>query len=705
MPLRDSQQYGSHPYDHDATTPSPELAIATAALQQQQQQQQQQQPQQQQQRPHSHQPAYVAASRPSSSDITLTFNTASSSSLSHALDMNCTSKPLPQSYHAGEEYAKLDSAYGSADSHAGASKVVRGGGSKAGGARGDVWLSSKQLLPSEESVVQNQWQPSEVSINESIDEYLSSSLSKGSWQSTLDTSTNATNQPDSLWSGFRTTSSPSSLANNVFLNESHREGGISYSRSPIVSDPSLSPYSFSALNSMGRIQESSSTEFQSVSRLTASLSAELAGLGLDVSDFYPTSNLPLHDAMMGDLRSGVMQASLSSSSSIATHPQPKHFAEQGDMSFLSQATSSLDSSGFDDSLLSSGTNAQSSTRWIHGKDTPPSSPAPSFAARMRPSPMQKQNSGGLSAAMHPSASSPYFRTDEFGVKRKTSRQQSITDKTRTWPRTLHQMESTTGSTSFPMYQSSSENIGNIPNSSSTGDHRLRRRLSLTSAQSLQERRSKRSHRGLVGDTSLEIATGGIGSSGSKRSNDSIRSDKGPSRSIRSNAEVIEKRRGKRISASFSSDLNARQWHQDEQHQFDQVTDALETLRTFLRQRERSSSQVSRPSSKSTSYAGGSIGSHTIGPLGEHMPTVFDAPSNPDTMRAATTQKTLRHPPPGPLPPRGSIYASPNSSPSISQVQDTGDGDGAEVERIAALEALAKRVRQMKNDNQRLLEEL
>lgn len=69
------------------------------------------------------------------------------------------------------------------------------------------------------------------------------------------------------------------------------------------------------------------------------------------------------------------------------------------------------------------------------------------------------------------------------------------------------------------------------------------------------------------------------------------------------------------------------------------------------------------------------------------------------------QKTLRHPPTGPLPPRGSIYTSPSTPISFSQSSPHQDHSRVEAERMATLEDLAKRVRQMKGENQRLLQDL
>lgn len=203
---------------------------------------------------------------------------------------------------------------------------------------------------------------------------------------------------------------------------------------------------------------------------------------------------------------------------------------------------------------------------------------------------------------------------------------------------------------------------------------------------LQDRRIKRHSRGFSSITSLE-SMGAL----MKRSNESLQSDIGPSRSSRIPMERTESRRMKRMSASFVSEQEARRLHQEKQSQYDQVSDALDTLRRFLRQRE-DGELSSRPNSYVSEQRGAL-------PLGEQVSTMLAESSNAKLSHSSNRQRTLRHPPTGPLPPRGSIFTSPDISSALQ------DGSRVEAERIAALEDLAKRVRQMKDENQQMLDDL
>lgn len=470
-----------------------------------------------------------------------------------------------------------------------------------------------------------------------------------------------------------TSRSRSSTGSHQLMTATRRQSGTLSANS---SEMRAKLSSSSSSGTMDKIQESSAMTF--TTGITTSLSAELAGLGLNVADF---SMVHENDGSIE------MQRKDSSSSSSTTRTRRATTQEQTESSFLSQATSSLDSSGIDDSLLSLKSNGPYNSRWIHGKDTPPSSPAPSFGPRTGPSPFFDQRLGKMSAsaASRFSPSSPYSRHDEFGVVQGKAAGTSSLDWSSTWPRiSMSQADSSHG----------------VTNEASPLSDTRRSRF-VQSTRSLHESRSKRHSRGFSSALSLEAIYDG-GASGSRimrGSNESLQSDIGPSRSSRPVTEINESRRMKRMSASFVSEQEARRLHHEKQRQYDQVSDALDTLRRFLRQRD---DDPTSSSSRPTSYAGGGPG---VATLGEQVSSML-AESSQQSRHAASSrrQRTLRHPPTGPLPPRGSVFVSPQAtSPNLALPGQ--DRLRVEAERIAALEDLAKRVRQMKEENQQMLDDL
>jgi hypothetical protein len=497
--------------------------------------------------------------------------------------------------------------------------------------------------------------------------------------------------------GTRSLSARGSHASLVSTSLRPRAGTMSASSSYSRIMDQKPPNSFSASSAtMERIQEDPVNR-STGSGISASLSAELAGLGLNISNFYPVEGTATGDTLMSNVEPGLhYDESTRSSTSIDQGRRKGQDGIGGDSSFLSHATSSFESSELDNSLVSldSSVNQSSdSSRWIHGKDTPPTSPATSFGSRLRPSPLLEQRKdGSMDNLLQQAATAlPYARPNEFGSLRRNA-QSGGTDWFGSWP---PKDVAGTKAVVLPLQESRRNSFG-LPPPTERRSHRL---TSSSSTQSLQERRLKRHPRSaLNAPSALEKKTS---AASSRRSNDSLQSDIGPSRSNKIASKTLGQQRGKRFSTSFLTDREARQRNHEEQNQLDQVSDALDTLRRFLRQREKSTlSSTPPPSSRPISFAGSSGASVLDGMafMGEQVSHVDVAPSISHPTNHS--RKLLRHPPPGPLPPRGSVDTPLTPSQHSPALSLSHASTSEEAERIAAIEDLAKRVRQMRDDRQR-----
>lgn len=357
-----------------------------------------------------------------------------------------------------------------------------------------------------------------------------------------------------------------------------------------------------------------------------------------------------------------MQRTSSSSSSTTT----KKLEDTNDSSLFSQENT-LSSSGLDDSV-SSEADPVMNTRWVHGKDTPPPATPP--------------------RAIQVIAPSRDADTSQTSVR-------SI-DHAQTWPRATHSgsqmspsptasFDRVAPSNPVPPISQMQHTYGDARSGSSRHLQglRMQRGSSMASAMS-QDRRAKRSSRTISGaDIAQSLESLPSRSERNAPRSASRTSIHNPSESA---SLLTNNERSKRMSASLSasgrksssSSVNALDSRPNRPDQYEQVSVALDTLRAFLRQRER-------------------------------------APISPTSR---TQNRGLRHPPPGPLPPRGSVQSSPSStiqsiSPSSSFSIDTPYGEARpshsrttsstsniSAERLATLEDLAVRVRRMRDDSRR-----
>lgn len=540
------------------------------------------------------------------------------------------------------------------------------------------------------------------------------------------------------------------------------------------------------------------------SEIPPSLSAELAGLGLDADNFYRSTMLQSHssddngeDDVFMDTEAdqdNSMQRTSSSSSASTT----KRRTAIGDQSLFSQNTTT--SSGLDDSMFS--TSEVDHSRWIHGRDTPPVSPSrtgsnSSLLVSDHHAMGKKKDVEMTTTTSDMGPSSGFLQPS---LKQYAGSRLSVggIEYPQTWPRTFSTGSSVAAGTMSSSTDSSAQNTPSL--SSSTGlfgqersgnnarspvqhsrndnqvhSSRLSPQLRLARSPSNSSSISQQAA------STIAAASGATGSTSARRNRpssrlfttldaanrsvESLRSDHAPSLTSRmrsgsnlasggggeSSARGIE--RNKRWSTSFinlpssfdqpSSSRNRRKAGKSaETDQYEEVSNALETLRMFLRQRDGSHAKqntISLPRRSSSSQFGNltAMSSEAIQPVQQG----FESSSS---LGRSDHKKVLRHPPPGPLPPRGSLYdgkeastlhghemqsrssshslspsASINLSPSSNdsrsqnptntfssisdqlqrqQRQHNRTTSSASIDRIAALEDLADRVRRMREED-------
>ncbi|PWN31837.1 uncharacterized protein FA14DRAFT_158648 [Meira miltonrushii] len=533
------------------------------------------------------------------------------------------------------------------------------------------------------------------------------------------------------------------------------------------------------------------------SEIPPSLSAELAGLGLDVDNFYKStmmqpnrSNDEYEEDVFMDTADSSMQRTSSSSSASTT----KRTTGIGDQSLFSQNTTT--SSGLDDSVYS--TNEVDNSRWIHGRDTPPVSPSPpgsrdSLSIADRYAAIGKSRDVQMTTTT--SDMGPSYGFLQPSTKQYPGSRLSIggMEYPQTWPRTF----STGSGAAGTMSSSTDSSTQNTPSLSSStgfiGPERMRnnarspiqhsrsdnpiysagRSPQLRLARSPSTSSSISQQKEGTAASTIAAASAAIGSSSSRRNRpssrlltmpeaanlsvESLRSDYTPSLTsrMRSGSSIGTggessgrgKERNKRWSTSFISPTSSfdqpinrrRAGRSGESDQYEEVSNALETLRTFLRQRDgNNAKQTIIPSRRSST----SQFSNLTAMSNEALQSAQQGLGT-----SSPIQKVLRHPPAGPLPPRGSLYdrneaaalhahelASRSSSHSLSpatsinlsppandprshirtntnspmssnfqrqQHRHNRSTSSASIDRIAALEDLADRVRRMREEDRSL----
>lgn len=535
-----------------------------------------------------------------------------------------------------------------------------------------------------------------------------------------------------------------------------------------------------------------------------SLSAELAGLGLDVDKFYKStmmqgdrSNNEYEEDVFMDTEDTSMQRTSSSSSASTT----KRRTAIGDQSLFSQNTTA--SSGLDDSIYSTNDEMDNS-RWVHGRDTPPVSPSRSgsrnslsisdhhamrknkdiqmttTASDMGPSsdflqPSTKQYSGSRLSIGGMEYPQTWPRTFSAGSGAAGTMSSSTDSSTQNTPSLSSSTvfigpERSRNNARSPIQHSRSDNP--IYNSGRSPQLRLARSPSTSSSISQQKDSTAAS--------TIAAASAATGSNTSRRNRpssrlfttleaanlsvESLRSDYAPSLTsrMRSGSSIgVEssgrgKERNKRWSTSFinppstfDQPINRRRAGIGaDSDQYEEVSNALDTLRAFLRQRDvgNNAKQKIIPSRRSSNSQFGNLTAMSNEALqSAQQQQGIETSSASSSGQSSGHQKVLRHPPAGPLPPRGTLYdrnegaafqaqemASRSSSNSLSpstsfnlsplandprsqihtnnmtpsmsnelqrqQRQHNRSTSSASLDRIAALEDLADRVRRMREED-------
>lgn len=537
------------------------------------------------------------------------------------------------------------------------------------------------------------------------------------------------------------------------------------------------------------------------SEIPPSLSAELAGLGLDVDNFYKSTMIQPADRSNDEYEEDVFMDTgdtsmhrTSSSSSVST---TKRTTGIGDQSLFSQNTTA--SSGLDDSVYST-TNEVDSSRWIHGRDTPPASPSrpgsrnslsisDRYAAIRRSKDIQMTTT---TSDMGPSYGFLQPSTKQYPGSRLSI---GAMEYPQTWPRTFSTGSGAAGTMSSST-DSSSQNTPSLSSSTGfIGPERLRnnarspiqhsrsenpiysagRSPQLRLARSPSSSSSISQQKDSIAASTIAAASAATGSSTSRRNRptsrlftmpeaanlsvESLRSEyaspslksrmrSGSSIGVGGESSGRGKERNKRWSTSFISPTSSfdqptnrrRAGRGSESDQYEEVSNALETLRIFLRQRDgNNAKQTINPSRRSSTSHFGNLTAMSNEAL-QSVQQGLEGSSSGHTGH----QKVLRHPPAGPLPPRGSLYdrneaaalhaqglSSRSSSLSLSpttsinfspppndprshirtnptspmstdfqrqQRQHNRSTSSASIDRIAALEDLADRVRRMREED-------
>lgn len=422
--------------------------------------------------------------------------------------------------------------------------------------------------------------------------------------------------------------------------------------------------------------------------LSASLSSELASLGLDPSQLRD-EDIDLSDLIANASRAGSSAMITGGSSGSGSGGQQRAAGDSSfgwdDNSFNSTSnTSSQGMTAQDDSLLSSGMGSRSFGPM--GRDTPLSSPASS--------PFNSRETSF--ASMHPLGKSGLDSgpVSDFG-ELEESMLESSNDRSSTWPRVRSPGSHQGGLQAPPMHQTRSSNAVQMlgPSSSKRNQQESQQRLADAVASVTgnykQERRGSGSFGGHQrGNSSASPAVeprNSASDSGSSRwsmidasSAASAAAQRGSS-TRNSLGRGSEKRmastsRDLRMNASSSSEVYRSPVHEvlaspnaaelveeaarrerNSRVKYSEVSAALETLRLFLRQREHNLQQnpdLGPPSTTSTLRSAPSTSEISVASTSASV-----ASSSSRTQPA----RTLRHPPRGPLPPRGSISSSSSSS--------------------------------------------
>lgn len=407
----------------------------------------------------------------------------------------------------------------------------------------------------------------------------------------------------------------------------------------------------------------------SSARLPTSLSAELAGLGLNVNGLYGDADISMSESEGANTS---MNRSMSNSTSSTTRRNDG----PSDTSIFSQDTTQY-SSGLDDSVSSSAVGPMTSSKWVHGRDTPSPSTPPHSTPSITTSPSVSSAMSFAGGGRHPVGGDSFSARD---------------------PRP-HHFEEHAGSTAMRppnMHYTLSDQSLSVPHTPSHARSVSQRMSSATQAQ--QERRARRSSHIVSGDfgpltsrdsirsasnLSRNVSRNSLHSLGDSITGLSGNDDPDRGSAVHGSAKMDRRKRWSsalttaagsgsssslgvmsndsgRLGARSRGTRTGREQHVGGHEQYDQVTSALETLRTFLKQRERHGSTLSGiapPAPAATAAgSGGSSATHA-----EPTQMADNSEASPTAVESAGVSRVLRHPPSGPLPPRGSVLQTPNRS--------------------------------------------